>query len=142
MTASIRDQILDAITALGNTVPGAAAFRSREAALAREEGPAILVRWTDDQAATEMSDLTKRDLNATVTFIARGDIPDKIADPIMVAMHAALYRDQTLGGLSAGRIIEGETKPDFEVADQDVVAIIVNYRVRYLTPANSLASIT
>lgn len=141
MTASIRDQILDRFTAIGDTVPDAAAFRSREAALAREEGPAILVRWSDDQAETKMQDFTARDLTVTVTFIARGPIPDQVADPIMVAMHAALYVDQTLGGLCR-RIIEGETKPDFEVADQNAVAIVVSYKVRYLTPANSLASIT
>lgn len=141
MTASIRDQILDKVTAIGDTVPGAAAFRSREAALAREEGPAILVRWADDQAATQMAELTVRDLTVTVTFIARGPIPDQVADPIIVAMHAALYVDQTLGGLCK-RIIEGETKPDFEVADQNAVVIVVSYKVRYLTPANSLASST
>lgn len=138
---SIRDQILDFVTALGDAIPGAAAYRSREAAFARDEGPAILVRWADDQAETKMDGLTVRDLAMTVTFIARGAIPDQVADPIMVAMHAAIYADQTLGGLCR-RVIEGETKPDFEVADQNAVAIVVAYKVRYLTPANTLASIT
>jgi hypothetical protein len=140
MTASIRDQILDRFQNLGSAIPNLVAYRSREAAIARTEGPALLVRWDDEEVGNEAVGLTKRDLTVTLTFIARGTVPDKVADPLMVAMHAAIYADQTLGGLCA-RVIEMGTKPDFEVADQDAVAIVVSYRVRYLTPAVSLASL-
>lgn len=139
--SSIREQILQAMVVLADTVPGVTVYRSREAALARAEGTAILVRWKHDPVITQMAGFATRDLLVEVTVIARGQIPDQVADPSVVAMHAAISANQTLGGLCA-RIIEEETLADFEVADQNAVAIVVTYRVRYLTAATSLSSLT
>jgi hypothetical protein len=138
---SAREQILQAMTALADTVPGVVVYRSREAALSRAEGTAILVRPEEETVVSEMTGFTKRDLAVGVTIIARGQIPDQVADAAIVAMHAAVAANQTLGGLCA-RIIEEATKWDFEVADQNAVAAVVTYRIRYLTSATTLASLT
>ena len=127
------ENILQAIKTLCDGVPGALAYRSREAAIARREGPAILIRPEDMPVETPGQRVTIRDLVVLVTVIARGQVPDQVADPVVQAVHAAITADQTLGGL-VGRIVEEHIKFDFEVADQNAVAIELRFRLRYMTP--------
>lgn len=136
---SMRENILAAVLAIADPIANATAYRSREAALARMEGAAILIRPEEETVVTLGYGASQRDLVVLAEVIARGQIPDKVADPIVQAFHAALMVDPTLGGLVA-RTIEESTKWNFEIADQNAVAIEIRYRVRYLTPVNSLAS--
>lgn len=137
---TVRDAILEAIKALVANIPNAVVYRSREAALSREEGVGILIRPEEEDATQLGREATKRDFKIVVTVIARGDIPDQIADPIVEQVHAALMADDTFGKIVA-QVIEHSTKWDFEVADQNAVAVEMRYTVRLMTPANSLSRV-
>ncbi len=136
---SLREGILRAFKALCGTVLPGAVYRSREAALARSEGTSIVVRPAEETPEFKADTFAMRDFIVEVEVIARGQIPDEVADPIVVAAHSAVMRDPTLGGLAA-RTIEDGTKWDFELADGNAVAVLVRYKVRYATPANTLAA--
>ena len=138
-TYTLRESVLNAIVAIAGTVPNATAYRSREAAFAREEGTAILVRPDEETVERNASLMALRDLTFTATVIARGPIPDTVADAAIAAFHAALMADDTLGGLVA-RTIEESSKWEFEVADQNAVAVELRYRCRYLTQTNTLTA--
>jgi len=136
-TSTLRERILTSIAALLNPIPDCVVYRSREAALARAEGPAILIRPEEEQVQSTAQFVVWRHFRVGISVIARDDIPDQTADPIILAIQTAMLADQTLGGLCA-RIFEEETKWDFEVADQNVVAAMVSYRLVYATPVGSL----
>lgn len=137
-----REAILDYITTLIGTIEDATAYRSREAAFDRSEGVGILVKPEDEQ--TELRSMfggstVLRSLTVVVTILARGAIPDQIADPIIAGVHAAITADRTLGGRCA-LVIEHSTKWDFEVADQTAVAAELRFIVRYQTSASDLTA--
>ena len=138
---SRREDILAALQSRLNGVGAATAYRSREAAVARAEGVVILLRpeAEDVESLGVLPSVSSRSLVVVVTVIARGDIPDHIADPIITAAHAALMADTTLGGLTA-QVCEESTKWDFEQADQTAVAVEIRYRIRYHTAAASLSA--
>lgn len=140
--STLREGILATVfTTLGTALGTAGTvWRSREGALARNETVAVIVHPDTEAVEFLASQAAKRGLVISVTVIARGDIADQVADPVVQQMHAALMADETLGGRCA-RIIEQSTKWDFEVADKNAVAVEVKYLFLYLTPANSLASL-
>jgi hypothetical protein len=138
VTPSIRAQILARIADILEPVNPGGVYRSREAALAREEGPGVFVRPADEAPESKGLGMTIRDFTVVVGFIVRGRVPDDDADPLVVAAQAAIMADPTLGGLVA-RTIEDATTWDFEQADMNAVAIEARYKVRYATPANTLA---
>lgn len=140
--STLREGILNAVVTTLSTALGSSGtvWRSRDAALARNETIAVTVHPDAEAVEFLASRHAKRSLVVSVTIFARGDIADQVADPVVQQMHAALMADDTLGGRVA-RIIEEATKWDFEVADKNAVAVEVKYRMFYLTPANSLASL-
>lgn len=141
-----REEILEELALLLGNVANASFYRSRQAAVTREQG-VVMVLLPEQEAvmlrggpaglpATQA--ITQRDFTFKVIVIARGDIPDQVADAIAQAAHAAIMQDTTLGGLVA-RIIELGTKWDFELADLDAVVCEMRYQVRYQTLASNLA---
>jgi hypothetical protein len=134
-----REAMLNALQSLCAPLVLGGVYRSREAALARAEGPAIVIRPDNEAVEFKAGVLAMRDLTVTMEVIARGQVPDQIADPIVAAMHAKVMADPTLGGRVA-RTIEDGTKWEFEEADMNAVSVQVRYKLRYLTAANSLAA--
>lgn len=140
-TPTLRSGILLALKTLIEAANvGAVVYRSREAALARAEGPAICIRPEDEPVVKQTQNLAIRDLTVCISVIARGQVPDEIADPIIAAMHAAICADQTVGGRVA-RIIENGTKWDFEQADQNACIAEVRYTLRYMTNVATLSAL-
>ena len=135
---SVRENVLAALATLAGSISGVVAYRSREAAVARNEGAAMLIHPEEETVEYMANGLALRDMTVLFTVLTRGQFPDKVADPIAQALHAALYADQTLGGLVA-RVIEVGAKWEFKEANQTALALEIRYRVRYLTPATSLA---
>lgn len=132
---SIIQQVVDLLTpALGSA---ASMYRSREAALARSEGTAVVVRPDEEVVEFLARGQAKRHLVLSLTVFARGLMPDQVADSVLLTVHNTLMGDDTLAQRVA-RIIEEGTKWDFEVADQNAVAAEVRYRFTYLTPASRL----
>lgn len=141
---SMREQILAALATKLAAVPNATVFRSRQSAIARSEGNAILVQPENEQVEKRTSmpgGLVLRDFLFDVSVIARGDPADQVADPIMTAAHALIMADPTLGGLCA-QIIEHSTEWTFNEADLTAVEVLARYKVRYLTSVNDLTTST
>jgi hypothetical protein len=138
-----REGILAALATLAGTVPGATFYRSREAAVARSEGSAIVLAPEDEpvELRTAASPVALRNLTALFTILARGEIPDQVADPIIESLHRKLMADRTLGGLCA-LLTEHSTKWTYEVADLTAAAIEIRYVVRYATSAIDLSLLT
>jgi hypothetical protein len=67
-----------------------------------------------------------------------GESPEALADRLLVAAHAAIMSDQSLGGLSLG-IQEVDTDWDIEDADGGAAAMPVRYQVIYRTRVGHLA---
>lgn len=138
MTAD--ENILAYVLKLLQGVPDATAYRSREQAVDRSEGNVIVLKPEEAPAELRASagGLVLINLTFAVTIIARGDVPDQIADPIRQALHAAIMADRTLGNRAALTMLLS-TKWDFEVADGTAVAVEMRYVVRYQTNANDLS---
>lgn len=135
-----RENILAAVATIAGGLANVVAYRSREAPVSRNEGSTILVHPEEESADLMANGLTMRDLVVVCSIITRGQFPDKIADTVAQGLHAALYVDQTLGGLAA-RVIELGSKWEFKEANQTALVLELRYKVRYLTPATSLAAL-
>jgi len=142
--SSVREQILSALATKLAAIPSGTVFRSRQSAIARSEGNAILVQPENEQVEKRASmpgGLILRDFLFDVSVIARGDPADEIADSIVVAAHALIMADPTLGNLCA-QIIEHSTEWTFDEADLTAVEVLVRYKARYLTSTNDLTTST
>lgn len=143
--SSIREQITLYVVAKAQ-VAGVApngVFRDRETALQRQEnaaGALVVVREKDEKVENKNTGVAVHDLEEEILLIVRSDTPSATADPIMVALHAALTRDQTMGGL-ADRIIEEGTEWTYADADLPATEISVKYRIRYMTSTQALDSL-
>lgn len=140
---SARESILAAMGALFETVPDAAFFRSREAAIARSEGTAIVLEPEEEivDLRSATNPVTMRILTALVMVMARDPIPDQKADPVIQSLHAKIMADRTLGGLCA-LITEQGSKWLFDEADLTAVTVEIRYAIRYLTSAIDLSQVT
>lgn len=136
---SIREQILQDIESrLRAASTGAAVFRSRAAALASGELPSITILPEDEDDTTLGQSITRHEFIVRLEVNTRGDIPDQLADPIIVAAHEAIMLDTTLGGLCS-RIEPAGTKWELDDADNTAGATAPAFRITYLTPWSSPA---
>jgi hypothetical protein len=139
MSASITEQIMATVFNKFALIPGQTSFRSRKAALALTEGIAIVVEPEEEPVRYLANNAAVRELLMVVRILARGEVPDSVADPIRVAMHAALMADPTVGGLCQ-RIVEQDTKWAYEEADLTAVSLEARYKLIYLNATNSLTT--
>ena len=139
--ATRREQILQAIaTALaGTTGVSGRIYRSRTEPISRGESPAIVIEplRDDPQQNTSLPTLDWS-LNARVTVIVRGAVPDQVADPIVEDLHTKLMADLSLGGVAID-IQPGPVIFELLEADQPAGAIGCNYLIRYRTAVSSLS---
>lgn len=136
---SVRENILEYIMLQLALTPGLTVYRSRLSPVARNEGPVEVLVTDEDITRHIANQFVIREFLLKITVYARGDVPDQVADPYVGAIHAAIMNDRTLGGY-ASLTIDESTKWDFELADQDAVAIEMVYRVMYSTQMNSLGT--
>ena len=138
-----RETILDAVvTALaGTTNVGTRIYRSRVTAFTREETPSLLVTWDSDNPVQTTS-LPKLDwtLDISIAVIVRGDIPDKVADPVVESLHSKVMADLTLGGVATNVIPTGTTNEAVD-SDQPAGIVTVNYQIKYRTSNTNLATL-
>lgn len=135
-----REQILTAVVALlsGNTPAGANVYRSRSDAFARGELPAIVVKPGAEDVDNAARGITHRSFDVHVQVFARGTPADQLADPVVLAAHALLMAEQTLGGKVARLIEKGMAEPEFADGDDTAVMIQTTYVARYATPTGDL----
>jgi hypothetical protein len=135
-----RENILARLaTVLANTsgVSGRV-YRSRVEPLARGEMPALVVEPVSDtpeQTTVASLDWT---LQARVSVLVRGAVPDQLADPIVESVHAKIMEDQTLNGYAID-VLPGGVTFEMVEADQPAGVIGMDFEIRYRT---SLASIS
>lgn len=139
--ASLREQILQRIatTVLPGTVQvGSRIYRSRAQAYSRSEAPAITVSPGEDNPVnaprTTGASLGRLDqvLPVLIEVYVRGDVPDQLADPIGVDVHARMMADRTLGGLAHDVQPDG-WRPEYEQADATAGWIGHKFLIRYRT---------
>jgi hypothetical protein len=138
---SARETLMTAIGALLATVPNAVFFRSRQAALARSEGNAILLEPEEERVTkrTQSPALVLRGLTVIVSVLTRGDVPDQVADPYIEQITALLVGDPTLGGKCA-QIIEQSTRWSFAEADLTAGVAEIRFDILYQTLASNLVT--
>lgn len=138
--SSIREQITVAVAGKVNVSGVAAVYRSRLAPIDRDEGIVVRVLPKDEVVENRSNGIAIRDFTLEILLQVRSDTPDTTADPLVIAMHAALMSDQTLGGL-CNRIIEEGTEWTLDDADAVACEVSLKYRIRYLTPWDKLDAI-
>lgn len=113
-----RETIMQAIaTRLAATAGVTGVHRSREEALQRNESPAVVIAWENEQPNEQQHLSVDKRLSVLVQVYARGLIPDQIADPVMQSAYALLFADPSLGGLVVDTSDEG-TELELDEADQ------------------------
>ena len=145
MPNSIREQILQAV--ISRLAPIAAAegaqlLRSPPAGITREQCPALLLFPESDTLVQRANDRVERQLVVRLVALARetaGEIPEAIADRLLVAAHAALFTDVNLGGLCLG-LQELGCEWDVEDADATAAAVPARYQIDYRTLAADLSA--
>lgn len=138
---SRREQILAAVaTALaGTTGVGSRIYRSRVEAFSRDEAPAIVIEPGQDRAQEFSSCKLDWTLELIIAVYTRGQIPDQLADPIIVDINTRLMTDRSLGGLVID-ILPINYDPQRDKADLTSMWAVLTYKVRYRTDAVNLAS--
>lgn len=136
-----QESILAYVFTLLGTVPGATAYRSREEAFAIQEGIGIVIRPEEEayESRTAGNDLMLANFTMLITIIARGTVPDQVADPVRRVVHKTIMADRTLGGRCA-QLIPHSTKWDLEVADQTAAAIEMRFVARYQANTSDLTA--
>lgn len=141
--ATKREQILAAIssTLAGTTGVNTRIYRSRQEAFSRQEAPAIVIAPSGDNPAPEPVSSCKIDWTLTVQIAvyARGNVPDQVADPVILSLHSKLMADRTLGGLVMD-IYPGPVDPQFDAGDLATAWIVCSYVVRYRTAITDLST--
>src|SRR4051812_43245656 len=127
MSSSKRESILAAIkTALLAATQTPAAnnvYRSRIEALSSGMLPAIIVRpGPADTPNEDTNNKVNRVLEVELLVLMEGDVPDSLADPTVVAAHAKVMADRTVGGLAID-VEELTTRFSFDRADKDSVEV-------------------
>jgi hypothetical protein len=130
---SQRDAILDAVKAklVAANVAAGRVYRSRREQL--ETLPAVEIEQGGMQSGELAIGVTDHQLIVTVAVVAKGDTPDSTADPVLLAAHAALMADLSLG---LGNDVQLRTS--WETAEPDIdnfdyVRHVHRYQVDYRT---------
>jgi hypothetical protein len=133
-----REDILVYIAAQAEAVTGLTVFRSREAAIARSEGPVLVLKPLEEQVVKIANEIAIREMHVTLTLIVRGVVPDSVADPYLAQITALIQADTTLGGRAA-RCIEKSTRWDMQLADLTALIVELTFLVKYLTPTGTIS---
>lgn len=130
--SSKREQILQALCAAlaPVTLIEGRVYRSDPEATDRENTPCINVTWSAEQATPQTVPMMERTLSVAVAVLARGDIPDQIADQIIVDVHQRIMADTTLGGLAIDTMLDTAAF-EFVSADQTAGKLTHEYQIMY-----------
>lgn len=136
---SRREQILSyaAAALAGTTLVGSRIYRSRVDAFSREEAPAIVVEPGIDRAVEFSSCKLDWTLELIIAVYTRGQVPDQLADPIIVDVNSRLMADRSMGGLAID-ILPAMVDPQRDKADLTSLWTVLTYKVRYRTDQQDL----
>jgi hypothetical protein len=133
MATSKREQIMQAVKArLDALVPGTLTGVYRSRADAWQPGDSLSANIVPDNEDPAENVLSR--IDATLAFevqvFARGQQPDTLVDPALVAIHAALMTEPSLGGLALDTS-EGGTSWDFDATDTTALIVRMRFSVQY-----------
>lgn len=135
---SIREQILTKImTALEAGNIGAPVYRSRTEAVSRSQSPCVIMMPGSDTAMQVDMPFFDWTLSVHVVVYVRDKIADQKVDPFIIAIHAAILADETLGGLVMS-VLPGTTHYQLTDADDTACVATCEFRVRYRTSQQDL----
>ena len=141
--ATKRERILAKIKTdlAGTTGVGTRIYRSRAEAFTRSETPAIIIEPISDtpQDTSSFYNSVTHELRIRITVVARGAVPDNVADPTIESMHNKVLSDPTLGGLCID-IRASTTSFEILEADQPAGVISCEFDIEYRTLYNSLTT--
>ena len=140
-TTTRREQILSAVAAALATTAGVGGrvYRSRVEAFSRNEAPALIIEPGPDPAEVYANCKLDWRLTLLIVIYTRGQIPDQLADPILLDAHSKLMADRTLGGLAID-IVPTLSDPQRDKADLTSLWQVNTYQVRYRTAVDNLSS--
>ena len=127
------------LTTLANTTGvSTRIYRSRVVPLSRGESPALILEPVSDTVEQNTS-LPTLDhfLTIRISVIVRGDVPDKVADPIVESAHSKVMADLTVNNLAID-IQPSDTSFEMLDADQPGGVTGIEYIVRYRTELDDL----
>ena len=140
--SSKREQILSAIeAALQGTTDRI--YRSRSEAISRNESPALVIEPAGDsplnpeEAGISFCRLDWR-LTVRIGIIVRGSVPDRLADPICVAIHQRLMSDTLLAGLTMN-VYPGPVSWEIVDADTPAGVVICDWTIAYRTSVGDIS---
>ena len=130
--SSKREQIVRAIMAALAPASGVGGrvFRSQADANPREVAPYIAVQWTSEQSNPDTVQLLGRTLTVEVSIYTRGDVPDSLADDIVVSAHQLIMADPSLGGLAIDTMLE-DASNEIIAADFPAAKVTQSYSVKF-----------
>ena len=105
--------------------------------LPRDLGGALLLLIEGDQITAHANQVVSRALTLRLTAVCRGPEAFDIADQTLVAAHAALLADPSLGGLALG-LREIDCEWEFDDTDTGAAALPARFEIRYRTHAHDL----
>lgn len=126
--ATRREQILQAVKTRLAALSGlgiTGVHRSRADKFAGSEAPALNLMPDSEDPSEVSQGFTDARLQVEVQVYHRGTEADRLADPIVEAVHAAMLGEPTIGGLAID-VTEAGTSWDFEEADR--TALLVRMR--------------
>lgn len=129
---STRESILEAVKTTLSSVAGGRVYRCRKEQI--ETLPAVEISQAGHRALLSPVGVSDHELLVRVAVLAKGETPDSAADATLVALHAALVADPSLGLGNDARLDVDEwqtDEPDFD--DYDYVRLAHVYTVRYRT---------
>lgn len=142
MTSTIREQILAAIqTALAGTEGvDARIYRSRPEALSRAESPALLIEPVSNVPVGQYSvGPVDNVFSVRISVVARGGVPDQLADPVIASLHSKIMADTSLGGVAID-VEPGPTNYVIDDSDQPAAVISCLFNVRHRTSLTDLTT--
>lgn len=135
---SVRERILREIVArLTAAVTPMPVHRQSALPVTRESSPALLLFVEGDAITAHANHLADRTLTVRFVVLARGPDAFDVVDAAMVAAHAALLADPSLGGLVIA-VREVDCEWEIDDADAGAVALPARYDIRYRTHAADL----
>ncbi len=125
-------------TLAGTTNVGTRIYRNRVLPITSGESPALILEFVSDTVEQNTALPTlDHTLTVQLSVIVRGDIPDKVADPIIESAHSKIMSDLTVNNLAID-IQPSDTTMEAIDADQPAGVISVNYIVIYRTLIDDL----
>lgn len=135
---SIRERIVQAVLErVADAIAPVPVLRQPTVPVKREDSPALLLVIEGDTITRIANLAVDRALQLRLVAIARGSAAFAQTDQIIVAAHAALLSEPSLGGLAVG-IDETDLEWDVEDADAGAVALPVRFEIRYRTAIHDL----